>query len=65
MRVNERRYSSHDPGCVLAPDGSALRLSPCPISPTVQLPIDTTSPLFSEGQNAIEVCVTDYAEERR
>lgn len=63
VRVNGKRYANRDPGCMLAADGRALRLSPCPTTPTVQLPVDTTSPLFSEGPNAVEVCVSDYAQE--
>jgi hypothetical protein len=63
LEVNGDRYATEDPGCALAPDGRALRLSPCPASPTSHFAVDTTDPAFSEGRNAIEVCVTDYAEE--
>ncbi|MCC2662476.1 MAG: hypothetical protein K0S35_398 [Geminicoccaceae bacterium] len=63
LEVNGDRYATEDPGCALAPDGRALRLSPCPAAPTSHFAVDTTDPAFSEGSNAIEVCVTDYAEE--
>jgi len=63
LEVNGTRYATADPGCAIGSDRRALRLSPCPTSPTSHFAVDTTSAAFSEGQNSIEVCVTDYAEE--
>ena len=63
LQVNGRRVAAADPGCALASDGRALRLSPCPSSPTTQFAVDTTATGFAEGRNSIEVCVTDYAQE--
>ena len=63
VTVNGERFATKDAGCAVAPDGRALRLSPCPASPTVGLPVDTTQPPFVEGANDVEVCVNDYAEE--
>ena len=63
LEVNGRRVAAADPGCALASDGRALRLSPCPSSPTTQFAVDTTATGFAEGRNSIEVCVTDYAQE--
>jgi hypothetical protein len=63
LEVNGRRIAATDPGCALASDGRALRLSPCPSSPTTEFAVDTTATGFAEGRNSIEVCVTDYAQE--
>ena len=63
VKVNGKRYASISPDCALAPDGTALKLAPCPTTVNEQLAIDTTGPPFGEGKNEIEVCATDYAQE--
>lgn len=42
-------------------DGVAIRLRPCPASPSPRFEIDTGGPAFRQGPNQLRVCVSDWA----
>ena len=62
LRANGELIAVKDLGCAVDSGGTALRLSPCPLTGAADFAVDTTKAPFREGKNSLEVCAGDFAQ---
>jgi len=63
VEFNGSQAASRAGTCALA-GRIALRLSPCPASASLSLPVNTAAAPFHQGTNVVRVCARDYAARR-
>ena len=59
LAVNGTPAGAAAESCDLVPGGPARRLAPCPPGAAHTFSVDTESPLFHRGANAVTACVSD------